>query len=288
MKYIFYIIITVLPCMLYAQEQKDNNSLLWQISGKEMKQPSYLFGTVHIICDDKYVWTDAMKKRLALADEVCMEMDMDDPAIFMQIASGMAAPEGKMLSDYFSKEDFNLLKNYFRDTLGINIAAFMGMKPIVLQTLFIGNTVSVSCDSLISYEVKIAEAASKSGKEITGLESAEEQIQLLDNIPIDSVVAELMRVVRGEAYESSELDNLMTAYQNQDIEAVYQFILTEDIPGDDLNIFIDERNQKWIERMTERMEQKPIFFAVGAGHLWGDKGLISLLRKEGYTVEPVR
>lgn len=50
----------------------------------------------------------------------------------------------------------------------------------------------------------------------------------------------------------------------------------------------DERNEKWIDRMAERMDQKSIFFAVGAGHLWGEKGLIHLLKEQGYMVEPVK
>ena len=58
--------------------------------------------------------------------------------------------------------------------------------------------------------------------------------------------------------------------------------------GNDLDAFLDERNKKWIDRMTDKMEQKSVFFAVGAGHLWGINGVINLLRKNGYTVVPVR
>jgi uncharacterized protein YbaP (TraB family) len=55
-----------------------------------------------------------------------------------------------------------------------------------------------------------------------------------------------------------------------------------------MDAFLDERNKKWIERMEERMEQKPVFFAVGAGHLLGENGLIQLLRNSGYTVVPMK
>ena len=40
--------------------------------------------------------------------------------------------------------------------------------------------------------------------------------------------------------------------------------------------------------MEERMEQKPVFFAVGAGHLPGENGIIQLLRNHGYKVTPVK
>lgn len=64
-------------------------------------------------------------------------------------------------------------------------------------------------------------------------------------------------------------------------------ILKSKEEGDNMDVFLDERNEKWIDRMTDRMEQKAIFFAVGAGHLWGPNGIIELLREDGYTVEPI-
>ena len=81
---------------------------------------------------------------------------------------------------------------------------------------------------------------------------------------------------------------MIKAYKNQDIPELYNQILKAKEEGDNLDVFLDERNEKWIDRMAERMDQRSVFFAVGAGHLWGPKGLINLLREQGYTVTPVR
>jgi uncharacterized protein YbaP (TraB family) len=48
-----------------------------------------------------------------------------------------------------------------------------------------------------------------------------------------------------------------------------------------------ERNESWVPGMKRLMQKESCFFAVGAGHLAGESGLITLLRKEGYRVEPV-
>ncbi|MCB0700813.1 MAG: TraB/GumN family protein, partial [Chitinophagaceae bacterium] len=247
---------------------------------------SYVFGTVHIICSDKYVWTKSMQNSFEKCDEVCFEMDMDDPSLMTKIAFGMMARDGKTLNSYFSNEDYLILKKYFIDSIGVDISAFASMKPIVLQTLLA--TGPVTCDSPMSYEVQLSEKAANFKKEITGLESPEEQIQLLDKIPVDSIVAEVVRIIHGEQDESGMYEDLINAYSNQNLPEVYSFILQAKEDGDDMNVFIDERNEKWIVRMVEKMEQKPTFFAVGAGHLYGEKGLISLLRQSGYTVKPVR
>ena len=249
-----------------------------------MQQPSYLFGTIHIICKENYVWTKAMKKSLESCNEVCMEMDMDDPSIMMQIASAMMETDGKKLQDYFSEAEYTLVEKYFRDTLGINITMFSTMKPVVLQTLL---TTSVStCDSSVSYEVKLSEAAKELNIEITGLESPAEQIRLLDQIPIDSIIKELLEVASGKANDQSDYNAMIDAYVQQDVPALHNLILKAKEEGDNLNAFLDERNEKWVDRMAERMDQKSVFFAVGAGHLWGEKGLICLLREQGYIIEP--
>lgn len=279
--------LTLYTCGIHAQEQSRNDrSLLWKISGKDMQQPSYLFGTIHIVCADKYVWTETMRKTFESSNELCLEMDMDDPGIIMQVAAGMMEQSGKKLEDYFTEEEYTLIEKYFRDSLGVNIAMFTGMKPVVLQTLLTSS--AQLCDSVVSYEVKLSEAAKNVNKEITGLETAAEQIRLLDQIPPDSIVKELVRVARGQSDEPSMYYAMIDAYVKQNIAELYALIIKSKEQGDNLDAFLDERNEKWIDRMAERMDQRSVFFAVGAGHLWGEKGLINLLRDQGYTIEPLR
>jgi hypothetical protein len=50
---------------------------------------------------------------------------------------------------------------------------------------------------------------------------------------------------------------------------------------------LKNRNENWIPVMAVMMKKRPVFFAVGAGHLAGDNGVIKLLRKAGYTLTPV-
>lgn len=270
----------------FASVADSTQSLLWKISSPEMSAPSYLFGTIHLICKDDYIWTEKMNKSLTQAKEVCMEMDMDDPSILMEVASGMISAEGKMLSDYFSKEDYALVEQFYKDSLGINISMLATMKPIVLQTLITSNV--TTCDSTVSYELKISDEAKRQNKEITGLETASEQIALLNKIPIDSIISDVIKYVKGDLEELEEYHAMIAAYRTQNLPALHELILKAKEEGDDMNAFLDERNIRWIDRMTDKMDQKSVFFAVGAGHLWGDNGLINLLRSHGYTVEPVK
>ena len=279
-------LLLILGICVQAQEQSKSKSLLWKISGNGIQKPSYLFGTIHIICKEDYVWTKTMAKSLAQCEEICMEMDMDDPNILTKIAFAMVETNGKKLQEYFSTNDYKLVEKYFKDSLSINIEMFATMKPIVLQTLL--TSTSFTCDSSVSYEVKLSEYAKQHEVEVTGLETPEEQIKLLEQIPVDSIISDLVATAKGIKNDDSLYYSMIAAYTHQDLPELYELILKAKEEGDNMNVFLDERNQKWIDRMTEHMEQKSVFFAVGAGHLWGESGLINLLRQNGYTVKALK
>lgn len=271
-----------------AQDNKADNSksLLWKITGKKIKKPSYLLGTIHMVCQDDYLWTPAMEASLKKANEVCFEMDMDDPNMMMTVATGMIDASGKTLKDYFTTEQYAVIDKYVTDSLGMNIELFQQMKPIALQTLFA--TSAATCANTISYESKIMEKAHQQKKEVTGLEEAAEQLALLDSLPTDSIVADIIETVTQGKEQKDEYAKLLAAYKHQDLSALYSLINESGENGMDLRKFLTNRNEKWIVRMEERMEQKSIFFAVGAGHLWGEKGVIQLLKNEGYEVMPIK
>lgn len=268
------------------QKTASNKSLLWRISGKHMKTPSYLFGTIHIICPKDYIWTSRMKESLKKSEEVCFEMDMDDPSVLMKVATGLMDNSGKTLEDYFTPEQYKQVEAYVRDSLGMNISLFRNMKPAALESMITGK--NVACENPISYEDKIMEQAKADKKEILGLEQPEEQIELFDNLPTDSVVKEVMEIINGKSNDDDEYKKLVNAYKRQDLPELYNLMRSSGESPIDLAGFLDDRNQRWIERMVEKMDQKSVFFAVGAGHLWGENGVINLLRKEGYKVEPLK
>lgn len=79
---------------------------------------------------------------------------------------------------------------------------------------------------------------------------------------------------------------MLELYRNQDINAMHSMI------GDDRSgmggyedILLNNRNRNWIPVMGRMMREQPTLFAVGAGHLGGESGVVALLRKEGYKVE---
>ena len=251
-----------------------------------MKQPSFLFGTIHLICKGDIIWTEAMKRSLHSSEEVCFELDMDDPSVLIGAATAMISKDGSMLKDYFSPEDYTLVEKFAEDSLGWDLATLQQMKPAALHLLFSAH--AIPCKDPNSYESMILEEAQKLKLAVTGLEEPSEQISLFDRMHSDSISKEIVEMARDFSGERSEYRKLLEAYELQDLPQLFQLIAESKISGEDRNAFVDNRNKKWISIMEGRMEQRPVFFAVGAGHLWGENGIIQLLRKSGYTVLPVK
>jgi uncharacterized protein YbaP (TraB family) len=266
--------------------QNSGQGLLWRITGPGLDKPSFLFGTIHLICPSDYFWTSAMQRSLDSTEQVCLEMDMDDPNLQMQIAMGLIDKSGKQLREYFSPEAYSRLERFATDSLGTNLNMLQPMKPAALVSLL--TSMTLSCSQPLSYETRIMEAAQKSGKEILGLEAASEQLELLDQMPADSIVKAVMAMTEDMDGQRQELNLLVSAYKSQDLQRLYDLTMELNDGTADMKKFLDERNHKWISRMERHMKAKPTFFAVGAGHLWGPKGVIALLREAGYTVSPVK
>ena len=270
-----------------AQQNTDNKSLLWQITGKGLNKPSYLFGTMHQICEDDYVWTDKMKASLSKSEKVCFEIDMDDPGMLMAVTNGMIDKSGKELKDYFTPEQYQLVQQYIKDSLGLDIIMFQKMKPVMLQTMM--SLKDVYCKNPVSYEENIMKDAQKDHKEILGLEEPAEQLKVLETIPVDTVITKLLEEITQHKKEGDdEYQKLIGAYKQQDVPALYEMITDSKSLSDDMGEFLDVRNKKWIPRMSDKMNRSSVFFAVGAGHLWGDNGVINLLRKDGYEVKALK
>lgn len=272
----------------WAQKQKNiENSLLWKISKDGNSKPSYLFGTIHIICEEDYFWTPAMQKSFEETKQLCIEMDISNNDLSMETAALMMDFSGGTLRDYFGNEqDFQIVKKYIEDSLGQNMQLIERMKPVALYMMYSVGLIKGPCKESVSYELKLAEKAKAKSNSIVGLETVAEQMEAMESIPTDSIINQMIRIAKGEKSDNADLASLINAYKKQDLNALNKLIVKGSSEmGMNGAILIDNRNKKWIAPMSKMMAEKPTFFAVGAGHVYG---LLQLLRDAGYKIEAVK
>ena len=269
--------------LLFAQELP--HALLWKISGKNLSQPSYLYGTLHAICLEDLKLKKNALSALDQSRQLVLELDVteEDLPARMQVAMLMKGPT--KLQDLLPRGDYQLMARYFQDSIGIQLANYGQMQPIFLATFLYNELLDCSAQS---YEMQLGRIAQLSNKKVAGLETLEEQMRAFGHISYQEQAEMLLQSIVEYPELEAAYWNMIVSYKNEDLNSLYHII--RDIRMGMQNyeeVMIDDRNQRWIPRMEQMAREEASFFAVGAAHLPGNKGLISLLRRRGYQVEPV-
>jgi uncharacterized protein YbaP (TraB family) len=280
--------IVLLLCSLFlgvAFGQKSENSLLWKISGNGLKEPSYLFGTIHITCDATL--SEKVKTALDKTQQLCLELDMDDPNLQAEMMNSMVMQNGVTMKSLAKPEDFKAVDAFLTTNLGFSAEMLNPVKPFMVSAMLYPKMLNCETQSVEAELIKIAKAQNE---EVIGLETVGEQLAVFDAIPYQEQMNELVITAKDNMQrDKTELTEMMAIYKSENVEAMVTF--TEKSPnamtskyGD---VLLKNRNQNWISRMTTIAKNKPTFFGVGAAHLGGKEGVIALLRKAGFTVEAV-
>ena len=272
--------------------QKQNEfTLLWKVSGNGLEKASYLYGTIHMICKDDAVLSDSLQKIISRADEVYLEVDMDNMFEMLTAMKSFKMRGDTTLSDLLSKEEYEKVRVYFENNqVMIPFSMVQTYKPMLVQSMIMEKT--SACEESIAIEQVIMAEAKRNKKQIKGLESLAYQAGLFDSIPYRLQALQLLKMLDSTRVKDSgtnEFEQMMEAYKRQDLDALDKLINNSD--EDDLpnfrRILLDNRNNNWVAKLKELMPGKSLLVAVGAGHLPGEQGVISLLRKAGYKVTPV-
>ena len=282
--------VTLIALSTVAQTENANNTLLWKISGNGLKNPSYLFGTIHMICAEDALLSDNMKKAIKGVDEVYFEVDMDN--LFEMIG---AIPKMKMigdttLKDLLNEQDYKKVKTYFEvNGSMLPFSMLETYKPMLAASTLEQST--MPCDNTTALEQVIMKEAKEYSKKIKGLETMAYQAGVLDSIPYklqaDHLVSYIDKSNKGED-DDTELKEMFKAYKSQDLNKLEKMLIETDAGMSGFtDILLFHRNQNWVEKLKSLLPEKSLLIAVGAGHLPGEKGVINLLRKEGFKVTPL-
>jgi uncharacterized protein YbaP (TraB family) len=211
---------------------------------------------------------------------------MDDPSVLLGGIMLMNMKDGKSLKDLYDPKQYDRVSSYFTDSLGMPFSMLQNIKPAFLESLLYPKM--MPCKSVSGVDEEIMKMALKDKKEIKGLETMEFQSSVFDSIPYEVQAKELLNTIDSLPKYKLDFDTMIQVYKSQDIKGIEKLFDKSDFGVDDnKDLLLNNRNANWVKQLKVIMKKERVFVAVGAGHLVGEKGLISLLRKEGYTVKPL-
>jgi len=277
---------------LSAQNKPEKMmGLLWEISGKGLAKPGYLYGTMHV--SEKLVFnlSDTFFIGLRNVDMVALETDHDEWQEFTDNINGDSE------EDIFSfRPDFGGRRNYqnlynesfkFAAPESEMLGAILSSKPMMTnEFLYRSNTYRQEYEEDTYLDLFIFQAGRKLGKKVIGLETIEGSYEAAIRAQIpDDEEKKTNNYYRGY-YDPSKMEE---AYRNQDLSLLDSLNKLVS-PGKNFQRWmLDERNIIMADRIDSIMQSgTSLFSAVGAAHLPGEMGVILLLRKKGYTVRSVK
>ena len=276
-----------------AANESLDKSLLWKVTGKGIK-PSYVFGTIHMIAEKDFFWNKQMEKALKKTKKLVMEMDMSQQmAMAVQMMQLAPMKGGETLKDLVSEEDYALVKQYFLEEAKspqakMTFGMAQGWQPMLLQSLLYMEMID---GPVKMYEMELTEKARKADMAFGGLETVADQMAVFNSIPYKTqaeMLVEMVKNLKEGKGDENEFAQMVKYYKAQDIDGMLDAMQGDLDEMGSQDALLDDRNKKWIPQIKEMSKTTPTFYAVGAGHLGGENGVIRLLRKEGYKVTPVK
>jgi uncharacterized protein YbaP (TraB family) len=284
------LIILILSFTAKAQEisaDSSNNALLWKIERPDMPAPSYLFGTVHLIPEKDFFFTDSMQSAFDKSGQLILEIDINIP-IFKQLmlAKDIYLPNKRSLEDYMSEQAYRQYRSDLIDSLQISettVNMTARIKPIFASGLILNELL----EKPVQYEQFLNNRASDNKIPVKGLETIDYQMEVVNNISIEEQI-EMLAEGGNAAGMKRDYDILIQSYKEQDIQTLSKLIESEEFSADTQQQLLSNRNTNWIPIIEKEILKTPSFIAVGAGHLAGKAGIIQLLKEEGFTLSPIK
>ena len=272
----------LLPFLLPHSSAHAQNTLLYKVY-KKKKKPSYIYGTIHIADKRAFDFNDAVMPAFEDSDAFAMEMIPEPSAMFKMM--GMMVMKDKTLKDVFDAKEYARLEQYFADSVGQPVTMLNSFKPFfVAATMMQGEFGNEMEEAL---DVYFLTQAKKQGKELHGLETLEEQMSVVDKMSLEDQKQMVMDILDGNGGEDMGSEKLLEFYANGQLDSLETLLDEFEMGPEFEKEFLTKRNYLMVERMLPILKKNKTFVAVGALHLPGEEGVLNLLQKEGYKVEPL-
>lgn len=236
---------------------------------------------MHAVCANDFVLQGKVVKALVKCRRYYMEVDLGSAQQVQLMEQQMPAivdiSDG--LSDSEKKELGHILQKHFN--LSIDEVNQQGPLAIINRM----TTDAIDCDDIKVAEMELLKIAQEKGLKTGGLETALKQLQIAQKVFTGKEI--LTQLKSADVYKEL-CDRMVKAYHSESLQELSILVTdTQFLSKRAYNILVINRNRRWAKEIPTLAASESAFFAVGAGHLPGEEGLLQLLIEMGYQINPV-
>ena len=269
---------------LWAEEK----NFLWKASGE--KNTVYILGSVHLLKRESAALKPIVQEVFGKSHRLVLEIDLvkEGPAKFQQLLMQKGVNlDGKPLEQQLLPETYELAAQRAAD-LGVDLKLMGSFKPwVVALTMVVMQLQKLGYDPNSGIDHQLAQRAKQANKPVSGLETAEFQIDLFSRLSPPEQDMFLRRSLLEMDQLEKSVDDMVDAWSRGDVERGERLFLESMRGYPELKAkLLDERNRNWIPQIDQFLKQdEDILVVVGAAHLVGKEGVIELLKARGYNLE---
>ncbi len=263
------------------------HTLLWRISGKGLQKPSYLYGTMHLNDKRLFLFDDSVYRAIEKTEGLAIEVNPDEMAAYFVNKLFDQLQNGKKLQEildqrYFNKNRKSLAKKFNKPAEDISASDVIREKNKWMAEYMEKGEMPTFMDAYL-YNI-----ARRQGKWLGGIEDISDQTGLMTDLIDQSDINYLLATdSSGKGSDTHQtLEKMISLYSSQDLEGI-EAITEDHSTAEEMDKLLIRRNLKMAWRIDSLSSLRTMFLAIGAAHPPGDSGVISLLRRRGFTVEPV-
>lgn len=261
---------------------KAKHSLLWSINGDGLPGTSYLFGTMHVKDDRAFRHQEKVYGAMDQCDAFATEFNLEEMA--QNAGAGiMDLADGQSLAELLPPKAYKKVNKYFQKVTGLELSHFDNAQPILITNLISERILSE--DNAMVLDHQLWEYARQQDKILLGIESFEEQMQILAKIPLDYQVKNLTWIAKNFKRFRRQLLKMTELYAEGNLQQLHKSA-KKSLKGL-RKLLLYDRNYIMAERIGAMIQEQTLCSAIGAGHLGGKKGVLRLLKQQGLVVKPV-
>lgn len=254
--------------------------MLYEFHHKDSKRLHYLMGTMHVQDERAFAFTPNAIEKMKECNLYIGEIDLGK-VDSLNFSLAFESPKERHLSNILSEKKVDKYAKILMKSFGIYLDNFLHLSPMFIQSIISQKVFETNRP--LSLDAYLHQMALSMNLKTGGLETFEEQYNIAQKLDFDAQLKSLDKLCRKPEAFRKEILAMISAYEKADINYLYK--RGKKSLGLNRKILLFERNANMVLRIIESIIDDICFISVGAGHLAGDKGIISGLKKNGFKIK---